>query len=222
MRLLLVEDDTLLGDGIRAGLAQEGFAVDWLSDGESALAALADDRFDLAVLDLGLPGISGLEVLRRLRRDGDDLPVLILTARDGVADRVAGLDGGADDYLTKPFDLDELNARVRALLRRAGGRASPLIHHGALTLDPAAHAVSRDGAPVELSRREFAVLHTLLEHRGKVLSKSQLEEALYGWEMEVESNTLEVYIHHLRKKLGAQLVRTVRGVGYTIPKESND
>ena len=219
MRLLLVEDDALLGDGIRAGLAQEGFAVDWLGDGEAALAALAADRFDLMVLDLGLPGLSGLEVLRRMRGAGNDLPVLVLTARDGVADRVAGLDNGADDYLTKPFDLDELNARIRALLRRAGGRASPHLVHGGLVLDPAAHGVTLEGEPVELSRREYAVLHTLLEHRGKVLSKSQLEEALYGWEMEVESNTLEVYIHHLRKKLSAQLIRTVRGVGYTIPKE---
>ncbi|GAB6040976.1 response regulator [Endothiovibrio diazotrophicus] len=219
MRLLLVEDDTLLGDGIRAGLAQEGFAVDWLTNGQEALAALLSDHFDLVVLDLGLPDLPGLEVLRRLRGEGRDLPVLILTARDAVADRVAGLDAGADDYLTKPFDLEELNARIRALLRRAGGRASPLLSHGALSLDPAARTVTLDEAPVELSRREYAVLHTLLEHRGKVLSKNQLEEALYGWEMEVESNTLEVYIHHLRKKLGSTLIRTVRGVGYTIPRE---
>ena len=216
MRLLLVEDDPLLGDGIRAGLRQEGFAVDWVEDGEAGLQALESDEFELLVLDLGLPRLPGLAVLEQLRRRGDDTPVLILTARDAVADRVAGLDAGADDYLVKPFDLDELAARLRALLRRRGGRARPLIEHGDLTLDPAAHTLTRDGTPVELSPREFALLRLMLEHPGQVLTRARLEEALYGWEMEVESNTLEVYIHHLRKKLGGERIRTVRGVGYLV------
>ncbi len=220
MRLLLVEDDTLLGDGIRAGLRQEGYAVDWLTDGESAWAALETDRFDVMVLDLGLPRLPGLELLRRLRGKGHTLPVLILTARDAVEDRVRGLDGGADDYLTKPFDLDELAARLRVLTRRHAGRAAPVIRHGSLELDPAAHALSADGRPVELSSREFALLHLLLEHAGEVLTRARLEEALYGWDMEVESNTLEVYIHRLRRKLGNPLIRTVRGVGYMVPRES--
>ncbi len=216
MRLLLVEDDALLGDGIRAGLTQEGYTVDWLRDGEAADNALKSEHFDLMVLDLGLPRRSGPEVLKALRGRGSALPVLILTARDTVADRVAGLDAGADDYLIKPFALDELTARLRALLRRQSGRAVNTIGHGAIVLDPAAHAVSRDGKPVELSPREFAVLQLLLEQRGKVLSKARLEESLYAWGDEVESNAIEVYVHHLRKKLGAELIRTIRGVGYVI------
>lgn len=220
MRLLLVEDDALLGDGICAGLRQEGYAVDWLTNGEAAWAAFATDRFDLMVLDLGLPGLSGLELLTRLRESGNDLPVLILTARDTVDDRVKGLDSGADDYLTKPFDLEELAARLRALIRRRGGRAAPRIRHGELELDPAAHTVTVAGEAVELSSREFALLHLLLEHRGEVLTRSRLEEALYGWDMEVESNTLEVYVHRLRRKFSPNLIETVRGVGYIIGKES--
>ncbi len=216
MRLLLAEDDRLLGDGIRAGLGQEGFTVDWVEDGEAALQALKSDHFELVVLDLGLPRLPGLKVLQRMRRQGNDTPVLILTARDAVADRVAGLDAGADDYLVKPFDLDELSARLRALLRRRGGRASPLIECGELTLDPAAHTLTRAGRPVELSPREFALLRLMLEHPGQVFSRPRLEEALYGWETEVESNALEVHIHHLRKKLGAERIRTIRGVGYMV------
>ncbi len=216
MRLLLVEDDTLLGDGIRAGLAQEGYAVDWLQDGLQAKQAFATEAFDLVVLDLGLPRLSGVELLEGIRRAGNAVPVLILTARDTLADRIGGLDAGADDYLVKPFDLGELCARVRALLRRAHGRAEPLLRHGPLVLDPAAHTLTLEGEPVELPRREFIVLQMLLENAGNVVPRSRIEESLYGWSPEVESNTLEVYVHHLRRKLGADLIRTVRGVGYTI------
>jgi Response regulators consisting of a CheY-like receiver domain and a winged-helix DNA-binding domain len=218
MRLLLVEDDALLGEGIRAGLAQAGFAVDWVRDGEQARAALESEPYALMVLDLGLPRLSGEEVLRRLRGKNSSLPVLILTARDTVADRVKGLDAGADDYLVKPFDLDELTARLRALLRRSGGRAAPLITRGALSVDPAAHAVALDGRPVDLSPKEFAVLLHLLENAGRVRSREQLEQSLYAWGEEVESNAVEVHIHHLRKKLGSELIRTLRGVGYMIDK----
>jgi DNA-binding response OmpR family regulator len=220
MRLLLVEDDALLGDGLRAGLVQDGYSVDWLRDGTSAEAALGSGSYDLAVLDINLPGRTGLQLLKGVRNSGSILPVLLLTARDTVADRVAGLDSGADDYLVKPFDLDELLARLRALLRRHSGRASPELRHGDLVVDPAAHTVTLAGAPVEISPREFAVLQLLLENRGKVLSRSRLEEGLYSWQSEVESNAVEVYIHHLRKKLGQGLIRTVRGVGYVIDKSA--
>jgi len=216
MRILLAEDDQLLGDGIRSGLGLEGDTVDWVSDGVAADQALSTDEFDLLVLDLGLPRKDGLEVLRSLRRRGDLTPVLILTARDKVADRVAGLDAGADDYLTKPFDLDELLARVRALTRRHTGRAAPLLQHGELALDPATHKVSLAGAPVDLAPREYALLRLLLEQRGKVLSRARLVEALYGWDGDLESNAIEVHIHHLRRKLGNSLIRTVRGIGYGI------
>jgi DNA-binding response OmpR family regulator len=218
MRLLLVEDDHILGDGIRAGLTQAGYAVDWVEDGQAADMALSSESYDAVVLDLGLPRISGLDVLRKLRERNDDTPVLILTARDTVTDRVAGLDSGADDYLIKPFDLDELHARIRALLRRRSGRVAPVLRHGGIVLDPAAHTVTRDGEPVALSGREFAVLQTLLENAGRVLSRSRLEDSLYGWGEEVESNAIEVHIHHLRKKLGADAIRTVRGVGYMIDR----
>ncbi len=218
MRILLVEDDPLLGDGLAAGLRQAGFAVDWLKDGESAVAALAAERFDLAVLDLGLPKLSGMEVLKRLRAKGSAMPVLILTARDATTDKIAGLDGGADDYLVKPVDLDELAARIRALLRRAAGRAAPQLRQGKLTLDPAAHRVEFDGKPVALSAREFAVLHALLASAGRVMTRAQLEQSIYGWSEEPDSNALEVHIHHLRRKFGADLIKTLRGVGYTIPK----
>jgi DNA-binding response OmpR family regulator len=216
MRLLLVEDDPLLGDGIRAGLGQEGYTVDWFRHGREAEAVLKSERYDLMVLDIGLPDISGLVLLKHLRSRGDALPVLILTARDAINDRVQGLDGGADDYMVKPFDLDELAARLRALLRRRGGRASSQIHHGALILDPAAHRITLNDKPVDISPREYAVLHLLLENQGKVMSRSRLEDSLYSWDGEVESNAIEVYIHHLRKKLGASLIRTIRGVGYII------
>ena len=223
MRLLLVEDDTLLGDGIQAGLTQAGYAVDWMENATDAEAALRTEEYEVMILDLGLPDRSGLDVLKRLRSkqfsaQDSELPVLILTARDTVADRITGLDAGADDYMIKPFDLDELNARIRALTRRHHGRATPVISHGELVLDPAAHTVSLAGEAVKLSRREFAILQILLESRGRVLSRTQLEEGLYAWGEEVESNAVEVYIHHLRKKLGAELIRTLRGVGYIIDK----
>ncbi len=218
MRLLVVEDDTLLGDGVRAGLSQQGYAVDWVEHAEAAQLALETGEYDLLILDLGLPGMSGLEFLTRLRETGEDLPVLILTARDAVSDRITGLDSGADDYLTKPFELEELGARIRALLRRRSGRASPIIRHGDLVMDPAAHEVTLRGEPVDISPREFAILQMLLENRGKVMSRNRLEGGLYSWNAEVESNTVEVHIHHLRRKLGVELIRTIRGVGYIIDK----
>lgn len=218
MRLLLVEDDTLLGDGVRAGLRQAGYTVDWCKEGRAAQRALESEAYALVVLDLGLPQLSGLDLLAWLRQKGESLPVLILTARDTVADRVKGLDSGADDYLIKPFDLEELTARIRALLRRHGGRAVPLISRDKLTLDPAAHVVTLDNQPVDLAPREFAILQALLENTGRVLSRERLEQILYGWGEEVESNAVEVHIHHLRRKLGATLIRTIRGVGYVIEK----
>jgi two-component system response regulator QseB len=218
MRLLLVEDDELLGDGLRIGLKQAGYTVEWLKDGATAHQALQQEQFDLVVLDLGLPRQSGLEVLKNLRKSGNTVPVLILTARDSVEDRVQGLDCGGDDYLVKPFDLDELCARLRALQRRSSGRVEPLIEHGELIVDPAAHKVSLAGNEINLSTSEFALLHYLLDNKGRVIPRSRLEEMLYGWEGEVESNALEVFIHHLRKKLGRDLIRTVRGVGYVIEK----
>ena len=217
MKILLVEDDRLLGDGIRAGLMQAGFAVDWAQDGRAAELALSGEAYDAVVLDLGLPRLSGMEVLARARAARNAVPVLILTARDTVPDRIAGLDAGADDYLVKPFDLGELQARLRALLRRAGNQAEPVLSHGELRLDPAARSVTREGRPVELSAREFAVLHALLLNAGRVLSKAQLEEKLYGWGEEIESNAVEVFVHHLRRKLAPDLIRTVRGVGYMSP-----
>ncbi|MFQ5755005.1 MAG: response regulator [Acidiferrobacterales bacterium] len=218
MRLLLVEDDSILGDGIRSGLTQEGYAVDWLSDGRSAEQALQTIDYELVILDLGLPQISGIQLLKDARARGDDVPVLILTARDTVADRVLGLDSGADDYLVKPFALDELLARVRALHGRSRERSAPLIEYGEIVLDPAAHRITRAGVPVTISGREFAVLQTLLENQGRVLSRARIEESLYPWGDEVESNAVEVHIHHLRKKLGPSLIRTIRGVGYIVDK----
>lgn len=218
MRLLLVEDDPVLGDGLKTGLSQAGFTVDWAQDGAAADAALDCEQFALAILDLGLPRLEGLEVLRRLRRRGQTLPVLILTARDSTGEKVAGLDAGADDYLIKPIDLDELAARIRALLRRAGGRAAPILEVGPLRLDPASHQVEQEGRPVNLSTREFSILQLLVENAGRVISRSQLEAALYGWGDSLESNAVEVHIHHLRKKLGSDSIRTLRGVGYTFPR----
>lgn len=216
MRILLVEDDPLLGDGIRAGLRLADYAIDWVRDGEMARRALLDHAYDACVLDLGLPRLDGLALLKDLRSRGNDIPVLILTARDTSADKIAGLDAGGDDYLTKPFDLPELQARMRALLRRAGGSASPLLAHGDITLDPAARRVTRDGQPVTLSAREYALLHDFMTHKGHLRTRSQLEESLYAWGEEAESNTIEVYIHHLRKKLGTGLIVTVRGLGYQL------
>ena len=218
MRLLLIEDDTRLGDGVRVGLRQAGYTVDWCKDGRAAQRALESESYALVVLDLGLPQLSGLDLLKWLRQKGENLPVLILTARDTVADRVKGLDSGADDYLIKSFDLEELTARIRALLRRHGGRAIPLITHDKLTLDPASHVVMLDNLTVDLAPREFAILQALLESTGRVLSREYLEQNLYGWGEEVESNAVEVHIHHLRRKLGATLIRTIRGVGYVIEK----
>ena len=218
MRILLVEDDRLLGDGLRAGLQTCGYTVDWLCDGESALAALENNEFAALVLDLGLPRMNGLSVLEALRGRGDSTPVLILTARDTVSDKISGLDAGADDYLIKPFDLDELAARLRALVRRGLGRASPQLQHGELLLDILGRRATLAGQPLELSAREFTLLEILLTHAGRVLTRSQLEEHIYGWEGEVESNALEVHIHHLRKKCGSDLIRTLRGVGYMIDK----
>ena len=218
MRVLLVEDDDLLGDGIQAGLRQDGYAVDWMTSGEAALRALDTASFDLVVLDIGLPGQDGLSVLASLRRKGDPTPVIMLTARDTVADRIKGLDHGADDYLTKPFDLDELSARARALIRRSMGRTAPILAHQQVTLDPASHVVTCAGQTVELPPREFALLRILMEHAGRVVTKAHLQETLYGWEQDVESNALEVHIHHLRKKLAPELIKTVRGVGYMLDK----
>ncbi len=219
MRLLLVEDDAMLGESVRRALRQLGHAVDWAHDGEEADLAVAGEPYEVILLDLGLPRRSGLEVLRALRLRGLAVPVLILTAQDGVADRVAGLDAGADDYLVKPFDLDELAARIRALQRRGGGRAEPVIRHGRLTLDPAAHQVLLDGEPVDLSPREFSLLQRLVEHPGRPVSRARLEEALYGWGEQVESNAVEVHVHALRRKLGPEWIKTLRGVGYVAPRQ---
>ena len=219
MRLLLAEDDPMIGASVQRGLRQEGYGVDWLRDGREVEPALAANPYDLLLLDLGLPGRSGLEALVSLRGAGHSLPVLILTARDAVADRIRGLDSGADDYLVKPFDLDELAARVRALLRRHAGRAEPVLQVGALAFDPVARSVTLEGRPVALSARELALLSALLEQPGRPLSRAQLEERVYGWGEEVESNAVEVHIHSLRRKLGADTIKNLRGVGYFVPKD---
>ncbi|KAA6175131.1 response regulator [Pseudomonas veronii] len=216
MRLLLIEDDVALGEGIHQALVREGYTVDWLQDGSSALHALLSETFDVVVLDLGLPRMDGLEVLRRLRDSGSNLPVLILTARDATEDRIAGLDAGADDYLIKPFDLAELKARLRALLRRSAGRARVMIEHAGICLDPSTQQVSYHGEPVLLTPKEYQLLHELLSPPGRVMTRDQLMQLLYGWNEEAESNTLEVHIHHLRKKFSSELIRTVRGVGYLV------
>ena len=221
MRILIVEDDRLLGEGILAGLRQAGFQPDWVQDGVAGLAALSTpetEPFSAVVLDLGLPKLSGLDLLRRLRANHDTTPVLILTARDTSQDVIAGLDAGGDDYLVKPFDLGELAARLRALIRRAAGSAAPVIEHGELVLDATARSVRFKGQPVELAPREFALLHELLLNAGRVMTRTQLESKLYPWGEEVESNALEVHIHHLRRKLAAELIHTVRGVGYMVRK----
>ncbi len=216
MRILLVEDDELLAEGVRAGLKLENHAVDWVRDGEQARRALLNEEYGACVLDLGLPRRDGLQVLRDIRARGSSTPVLILTARDASEDKVAGLDAGADDYLVKPFDLAELQARLRALTRRASGRASPLIRIGDVALDPAARRVTRAGAVVELSAREYALLLELSSNLGRIRSRAQLQDSLYEWGEEIESNTVEVYIHRLRRKLGAGIIRNVRGLGYVI------
>ena len=219
MRILLVEDDDLLGDATKAGLTNDGYNVEWLKDGIQAESALKSSEFDGIVLDLGLPGKDGLAVLKSMRSRGDATPVLILTARDLVDDKIKGLDAGADDYLIKPFDLDELFARLRALIRRSLGRANPVIKIGSISLNPASHEVLFDNAVVDLSQREFSLLQLLIESSGHALSRDYLEEHIYGWNKDIESNALEVHIHHLRKKLGNSFIQTIRGVGYIIQKE---
>ena len=226
MRILLVEDESLLGEGLVLGLQRDSQSVDWVKNGESALTAMAGTDYDAVILDIGLPRMSGLEVLQIIRRQGQQTPVLILTAQNAVTDRVAGLDAGADDYLTKPFELSELNARLRALVRRSRGQTEQTIRYAHLNLNielnPAAHTVMFNSQPVDLSRREFAMLEALLSRAGRVLSRAQLEEKLYAWGDEIESNVIEVHIHHLRKRFGAKLIKTIRGIGYLIPKATND
>lgn len=216
MRLLLIEDDEMLGKAVSAGLKQDGYTVDWLTDGEAGLEALQSDDFDVVVLDIGLPGMSGIEVLQRLRKQKMTLPVMILTAYDAVSDRITGLDAGADDYLIKPFDLDELLARLRAITRRNEGRAQSGIELGGIMLDTAAHRLVIHGEETPISNKEYQLLEYLLRHTGKVIPRDRLESILYGWEGGVESNSLEVYIHNLRKKVGANTIKTVRGVGYRL------
>ncbi len=219
MRILLAEDDALIGDGVSAGLKLCGHAEDWVRDGESALRALFDHEYEACILDLGLPRCDGLNVLRRARERGLRLPVLVLTARDAREDKIAGLDGGADDYLTKPFDLDELQARLRALVRRAAGESHPRLRHGRLELEPASRQVWFDGQLVVLSAREYALLDDLMRHKQQIRSRAQLEESLYAWGEEAGSNIVEVYVHHLRRKFGRDIIQTVRGMGYRLAGE---
>jgi two-component system, OmpR family, response regulator QseB len=218
MRVLIVEDDPLLGDALVAGLKQRGFEPDWVQDGREAQIVMRVEPFAAIILDLGLPGLTGLELLRTERARGNKVPVLILTARDAVQDRIKGLDSGADDYVVKPMDLDELAARLRALVRRSKGEPAPLLHVGAVALDPAARTVTRDGQAIDLQPREFTLLQELMLNAGRVLSRQQLEERMYRWGEEVESNAVEVHVHHLRRKLGADIVKTIRGVGYVLPR----
>lgn len=222
MRILLAEDDALLGDGLRAGLGQRGFQVDWVRDGAAAERELRSELYSAAVLDLGLPRRDGLDVLAAVRRAGTAVPVLVLTARDAVRDRVRGLDVGADDYVVKPVDLDELAARLRALVRRSHGQPRERLLAQGVELDPAARTVTFAGEVIVLPLREFDLLHVLMLNAGRVMSREQLEQHLYSWGREVESNTIEVHIHHLRRKLGAALIQTVRGVGYLLPREAAD
>lgn len=218
MRILLAEDDPQLGDGLAIGLRQHGHAVDWVRDGLAADAALQTQDYALLVLDLGLPRRDGMSVLKQLRERRQTLPVLVLTARDATRDKIAGLDSGADDYVVKPVDIDELSARIRALLRRGSTQTEPVIRHGDISLDPAAHRVEKAGQSVVLSALEFALLHVLLQNVGRVMTRAQLESAIYSWDDEPDSNVLEVHVHHVRRKLGSELIRTLRGVGYLIPK----
>ncbi|WP_374087220.1 response regulator [Methylomicrobium lacus] len=219
MRLLLVEDDEILGEGLSAGLKMEGYAVDWFTTGKLAEEALKNNLYELIVLDLGLPDMDGMELLHELRSRKDETPVMVLTARDTINDRVIGLDSGADDFVNKPFDLTEVCARLRALARRSEGRSTPLIAHKGLTLDPASHIVTYNDERVDLSQKEFEILSFLMGNIGKVVSRARLEESLYSWDSDIESNTVEVHIHYLRKKLDSGLIRTVRGVGYIIDAE---
>lgn len=222
MRILLIEDDRMIGESVRTALRQDGSAVDWLRDGSSATTTLATEEFDLVLLDLGLPQRDGLEILRSMRSRHDQTPVIVLTARDALQDRVAGLDAGADDYLVKPFELEELAARIRAVTRRKTGRAEPAVEIGKIRLDPSMRQVTRAGEPVVLSAREYAVLEALMVRPGAVLSRAQLEDRLYGWGDAIESNAVSVYIHQLRRKLGSDFIRNVRGVGYYVGKPEVD
>lgn len=214
MRVLLVEDDTQLGESLEAALRLEGYAVDWLDSGEPVRAALGATPYDLLVLDLGLPGVPGMQVLRQLRADQHTLPVLVLTARRTLADKVGGLDAGADDYLTKPFEMDELFARLRSLLRREGARQRVSLEAGGIALDPVSHTVTFRGEPLTLTAREFAILEMLLRNAGRFVSRARLEEGIYSWGEEIGSNTVEVYISRLRKRFGSDAIETLRGVGY--------
>jgi DNA-binding response OmpR family regulator len=218
MRVLLVEDDAMIAQGLQTALRQSGFAVDWMRDGKSAAAAWQTDIFDVVLLDLGLPHRDGIDILRDARKRGDATPAIILTARDEIQNRIAGLDAGADDYIVKPFDLDEVMARMRSVLRRATGRGDSGIQHGELRLDLVSRTIERNGVAVNLSAHEYAVLEALLQRPGAVLSRAQLEDRLYGWDQPIGSNAIEVYIHGLRRKLGSDVIRTLRGVGYFVPK----
>ncbi|PJD94293.1 MAG: DNA-binding response regulator [Legionella sp.] len=222
MRILLVEDDELLGDAVKTGLTQFGYIVDWLKNGEIARNIIKTDSFDLIILDLNLPQVSGMSLLQIIRQSSIQTPIIILTARDSIDDRIRGLDSGADDYITKPFDLNELGARVRALTRRSQGRADAVLHYDNITIDLAAHSVLIDGNPINVPRREFALLQKLIESNGQVLSREQLMQSMYSWDEEVDSNALEVHIHNLRKKLNANFIRTIRGVGYLVDKLAKD
>jgi len=220
VRILLVEDDRMIGEAIRASLKQWGYAVDWVRHVQAAEAALSTEHFDLVLLDLGLPGKDGIVLLKQLRGRRSNTPVIIITARDAIEDRIKGLDAGADDYVVKPFNLDELAARIRLGLRRGAGHAAPEFHVRGVSLNPATKEVARDGQPVSLSAREYALVEALMMRPGQVLSRAQLEERMYGWNDDVESNTVEVYIHAVRRKLGADFIQNVRGVGYFVPKDS--
>lgn len=221
MRLLLVEDDELLGDAVKTGLTQFGYIVDWLKDGEIARKILKSENFELIILDLGLPKFSGLNLLQSIRQSGNTTPVIILTALDSVDSRIKGLDSGADDYITKPFDLNELSARIRALTRRSQGRADTEIHYKNIVLDPASHSVTLNNTQLNIPRREFSLLLKLLENHGQVVTREQLMQSIYSWDDDVDSNTLEVHIHNLRKKLDATFIRTIRGIGYMAEKNTN-
>lgn len=216
MRVLLVEDDDLLGDGLRTGLSQSGFTVDWLREGQAALHALRTETFDAAILDLGLPDGDGTDVIKTFRDQGGMVPILVLTARGDIGNKLTVLDGGADDYLVKPADIRELAARLRVLLRREEGRRIPTLRHGNIELDPITHHVSVGETSVDLTHSEFKILHALIRNPGTVLSRERLEEVVYGWKSEIDSNAIQVHLHHIRRKIGHDLIRTIRGVGYVL------
>ena len=218
MRLLLIEDNESIGKGLHTGLKLAGYAVDWVKDGDMALSAFRTEEYDIAVLDLGLPKRSGIEVLQEIRAHGKLLPVLILTAKDSTDDKILGLDSGADDYMLKPFEFDELKARLRALVRRSSGRASPVLTYGDIEVDLASHMLTKNGQIIDLPPKTFEIFVTLVENQGRVMSRNRLEESMYSWKDEIESNTVEVHIHQIRKKLGSEIIRTIRGVGYIMDK----